>query len=85
MRTVPQAGWASIKNGELLVLAENSFDVFVTADRNLSFQQNLVRRKIAVVMLHAKSNRFQELLPLVPGILSALAKTQHGELVAVGA
>ena len=38
VKTVPQAGWASIKNGALLKLAESAFDVFVTADRNLSFQ-----------------------------------------------
>ena len=64
MKTVPQAGWAGIKNGELLRLAEDGFDVFVTVDRNLGFQQNLARRRIAVVVLRAQSNRFQALLPL---------------------
>ena len=39
VNTVPQMGWAGIKNGDLLALAENSFDLFVTVDRNLSFQQ----------------------------------------------
>lgn len=43
VKTVPQMGWATIKNGELLTLAEREFDVFVTVDRNLSFQQNLPR------------------------------------------
>lgn len=84
VKTVPQAGWASIKNGELLTRAESSFDVFVTADRNLSFQQNLARRKIAVVVLRARSNRFQSLLPLVPGILLALTTIKPGELTEVG-
>jgi hypothetical protein len=41
VKTVPQMGWATIKNGELLALAEKEFDVFITVDRNLSFQQNL--------------------------------------------
>jgi len=42
VKTVPQMGWAGIKNGDLLVLAEKQFEVFVTVDRNLSFQQTLV-------------------------------------------
>ena len=49
VKTVPQMGWATIKNGELLALAERQFDVFVTVDRNLSFQQNLPRYHIAVI------------------------------------
>ena len=83
VKTVPQAGWASIKNGTLLKLAESSFDVFVTADRNLSFQQNKAQLKIAVVTLRASSNRFQDLLPLVPKILTALMTIKRGELVEV--
>lgn len=83
VKTVPRAGWAGIKNGELLKLAEAGFDVFVTVDRNLSFQQNLAPLKIAVIVLHAKSNRFQDLLPLVPKILTVLMAAKRGELVEV--
>ena len=43
VKTVPQMGWATIKNGELLTLAEEEFDVFLTVDRNLAFQRNLPR------------------------------------------
>jgi hypothetical protein len=85
VRTVPQAGWAGIKNGELLKLVENDFDVFVTVDRNLSYQQNLAQLRIAVVVLRAKSNRFQDLLPLVPKILMVLNAIRRGELVEVSA
>ena len=85
VKTVPQAGWASIKNGELLKLAESDYDVFVTVDRNLSFQQNLVRLEIAVIVLRASSNRFQDLLPLTPKILTALTAIKRGELVEVKA
>ena len=46
-RTVQEAGWAGKKNGELLSVAENAFDVLVTVDTNLRYQQNLARRKIA--------------------------------------
>jgi hypothetical protein len=56
-RTVPEMGWASRRNGELLRLAQADFDVFLTADRNLSFQQEVGRFKLAVVVLVAKGNR----------------------------
>jgi len=49
--TVPDAGWAGIKNGELLRIAQTQFDVFVTVDRNLSFQQHLSQFSIAVIVL----------------------------------
>ena len=71
-KTVPQAGWAGIKNGRLLALAEKEFDVFITVDRNLSFQQVLPRFEIAVLVLRSKSNRLADLLPLVPKILKIL-------------
>jgi hypothetical protein len=67
VRTVPQMGWAGIKNGALLTLAEDEFDVFITVDRNLSFQQNLPKFNIAVLVLHATSNRLADLKPLLRG------------------
>ena len=57
--TVPQAGWAGIKNGDLLRLAQERFDVFITADRNLSFQQHLPHFTIAVIVLEAPTNRLR--------------------------
>ena len=72
--TVPKAGWMGIKNGRLLKLAEGSFDALITVDRNLGFQQNFTGLQIAILVLAAKSNRFEDLLPLVPGILSVLAE-----------
>jgi Domain of unknown function (DUF5615) len=64
--TVKAAGWSGIKNGKLLSLAGAEFQVFVTADRNLEFQQNLTTLPIAVVVLVARSNRVQHLERLVP-------------------
>ena len=61
--TVPQAGWAGIRNGELLRLAQAQFDVFVTVDRNLSFQQHLAQFTIAVIVLQAPTNRLKDLRP----------------------
>ena len=72
VKTVPQMGWAAFQNGRLLALAEKEFQVFVTVDRNLSYQQILSRFDIAVLVLRAKTNRISDLKPLVPKILRAL-------------
>ena len=71
-RTAPEMGWASKRNGELLALAVEQFDVFLTADRNLSYQQDLSSFDIAVVVLVARSNRLDDLRPLVPRVLEIL-------------
>jgi hypothetical protein len=66
VKTARQMGWTTITNGELLRLASEHFDVFITVDRNLAFQQNLVSLPIPVVVLRAKSNRLNDLRPLMP-------------------
>jgi predicted nuclease of predicted toxin-antitoxin system len=70
--TVRNKGWASVKNGKLLALAATKFDVFITADRNLEFQQNLAKLPIAVVVLVARKNRVQDLEPLLPHLAEVL-------------
>src|ERR1051325_7373955 len=84
VKTVPQMGWATIKNGELLVLAQKEFDVFLTVDRNLSFQQNLPKFNIAVLVLQARSNRLADLKPLAPKVLSILPSLTKGKAEVVG-
>lgn len=84
VRAVPQMGWATIKNGRLLRLAEKEFDVFVTVDRNLSFQQHLPKFDIAVAVLRAKSNRLEDLRPLAGPLLAALDKMQPGRVTIIG-
>ena len=76
-------GWAGTKNGQLLALAAAEFDVFITVDRNLSFQQNLLTFDIAVVVLQAPSNRLADLKPLVPKILSILPTVTKGQATTV--
>ena len=78
-------GWASKRNGELLALAEADFDVFLTVDRNLSFQQDIGRFDVAVVVLVAKGNRHSDLQPLIPDLLAVLVGVAPGQLVRVGA
>lgn len=77
-------GWATIRNSDLLVLAEGQFDAFVTVDRNLSFQQDLLRFSIAVIVLRARTNRLADLRPLVPQLLEALQRAAHGEVTWIG-
>jgi len=66
VNTARQMGWTTIKNGALLALASQQFDVFVTVDRNLAFQQNLEGLSIAVIVLRAHTNRLADLKPLIP-------------------
>ena len=65
-RTAVECGWSGKKNGELLGLADTQFDVRLTLDNNLPYQQNLDTTRIAVRIVRARSNRIQELLPIMP-------------------
>ena len=71
-------GWTTVQNGALLALASQHFDVFVTVDRNLSFQQNLI-------VLEAKRNRLADLRPLVPKLLVAIETAHSGAAKFIGA
>jgi hypothetical protein len=84
VRTARQMGWATIKNGELLSLAAAQFDAFVTVDRNLGFQQNLVSLPIAIIVLVAKTNRLVDLRRLAPAVLVALQTAPRGVVTMVG-
>ncbi len=78
--TVPEMGWAGKKNGELLKLMTGQFDVFVTIDGNLQYQQNLAQVKIAVIVLAASNNKLETLKPLMPRILAALPNLEAGQI-----
>lgn len=84
--TVREMGWLGVKNGRLLVIASaEGFDVFVTPDRKLEFQQNLAKLPLAVLVLRAATNRIQELAPLVRELLRALETVEPRTLRHVGA
>src|SRR5439155_20307986 len=83
VRTVQEMGWVGIKNGRLLALAQADFEVFITGDRNLSFQQNLPSFSIAVVVLKAESIRLVHTRPLMPKVLAVLPSLKPGQLVTV--
>jgi len=78
-------GWQGTKNGELLRLAAGNFDVFVTADQNLQYQQNLTGMEIGIVVLVAVTTRLNDPLPLVPAALRAIEAVRPGEVVRVAA
>lgn len=79
VKTARQMGWAAIKNGELLALASTEFDVFVTVDRSLFFQQDLASFSVSVIILRAKTNRLADLRPLVPRLLHAIRTVAPGK------
>ncbi len=84
VKTVPQMGWASIKDSQLLSLAEMEFDAFVTVDQNIPFEQNLGKFSLAVIILRSFSNRLTDLKPLVPELIAVLNEAVQGQATVVG-
>ena len=84
VRVVAAMGWSGKQNGELLRLAADSFDVLLTADRNLEHQQNLTTLPISVVVLVASTNRIESLQALVPELLKRLKAMPPRRLVHIG-
>jgi hypothetical protein len=84
VKTAQQMGWTTIANGDLLALAAEYLDVFITVDRNLAAQQDLHSLPIAVIVMRAKTNRLADPKPLVPRILAALPSAQPGVAELVG-
>ncbi len=83
VRTAPEMGWASKRNGELLQLAEREFDVFLTVDRNLQHEQNLASFDIAVIVLVARSNRLDDLRPLMTRVRESLSIAKRGKALVI--
>jgi hypothetical protein len=84
-QTVPHAGLSGKANGELLALAEQTgWQVLLTMDRGMPYQQNLAGRSISLVVIRAQSNRLPDLLPLVPAILATLPSLKPGEVKQIG-
>jgi len=81
--TVPEAGLAGLKNGALLHRIAKSFDVFVTVDANLKYQQNLATLEVAIIVLRARSNDISDLLPLLPRLLAAVEVIRAGTVVEI--
>ncbi|MGH8738799.1 MAG: DUF5615 family PIN-like protein [Burkholderiales bacterium] len=78
VKSVMEAGWSGVKNGALLELAAKEFDLLLTVDRNLEYQQNFSGVSIAVIVIHAKSNDIVLLRPLMPAVLAAMSDAKPG-------
>src|SRR5215470_3412448 len=82
--TVVGRGWAGIKNGELLRRMRGHYDVPITTDRGIEFQQQVSTLPFGILAVRARSNRMQHLSPLVPAILTATAAIKPGRLLRIG-
>lgn len=85
VRTVPEMGWAGIENGDLLPLIESKFDAFITIDGNMRYQQNMSGRSFALIVLKARDNTIETLLPLMPQVLAALPSLVPEQIVKIAA
>jgi hypothetical protein len=83
--TVEEAGFKGLKNGRLLQAASGQYDVLITVDQNLTYQQNLKPFRIAVVVIAAKRSTYPFLRPLIPRVLDELDKIKAGDVVVVKA
>ena len=82
-RTVPEAGWESRKDSELLRLMSGQFDVFLTIDNNLQYQHDLSKMSAAFVVLAAHNNKLATLKPLMPKVIEALKTIHPGQIVEI--
>ena len=83
IKTVQDQGWSGITNGALLRLTEDQFDVFITSDQNLKYQQNLAGRQLAIIQL--PTNQVPLVIKLAAQVQATLEKIQTGEFVAIRA
>lgn len=79
--TVEEAGFKGLKNGRLLQAASSRYDVLVTVDQNLQYQQNLKTYAIAIIVLRAKRSTYPFLKPLIPQVLDTLEEIKPGEII----
>jgi hypothetical protein len=83
VESVPLIGWAGLKNGALLAKAERRFDLLLTMDSKMRFQQNLAKCRMAVIALEARSNRLADTRPLMPKVLVLLPSVKPGTVTIV--
>jgi hypothetical protein len=76
-------GWEGLVNGALLQEAAAQFDVLLTVDRNLRYQQNLRALPLSVIVLVAESNRLESLTPLTPQVEDKLVSLAHQRLIEI--
>src|SRR5262252_8933288 len=83
VKTVAEVGWAGVKNGELLRLAAGEFDLLITVDRNLEYQQSFEGLSLALIVVHAPTNDITVLRPLMPAVRAAIEEARPGVVTRV--
>jgi len=83
--TVREAGFEGSSNGKLLASAEFVFDVLITIDKNIRYQQNIAARKISILILRVRSNDISDIAPLIPKAVIALESIKPGQVVEIEA
>ena len=86
VNTVAEMGWSGKTNGELIqLMCSAGFEVLVTVDQGLPYQQNIAASSIALIVLQGASNKFEDLLPLVPSLRQALSSARSGDVLRISA
>src|SRR5579863_7973102 len=83
VRTVQEMGWGGIANGKLMALAQQSFNVFVTVDQNLEYQQNLAKLTVGLVAVVVPDNNIRYFRPIFPELLRAVESVRAGQVIRV--
>ena len=83
VQTVPEAGWSGKKNGELLKLMSGVYDVFITVDSNMQYQQVLETVQVGFIVLSAHNNKLETLIPLMERARLALETLTAGQVVTI--
>jgi len=83
VHTIEDAGFKGLKNGRLLKAAAGIYDILITVDQNMPYQQNIQALQIAVVVLVAKRNSYVRLKPLLPRALAAIEVIQPGQVITI--
>jgi len=83
VKTIAEMKWTGTKNGDLLKLAEVGFDVLMTVDQRIPYQQNLAGICLALVVIVAPSNDIKDLRPSMPEVLRVLVSIQRGQIVRI--
>jgi predicted nuclease of predicted toxin-antitoxin system len=82
--TVTEMGWGGVKNGKLLTLCvENNFDVLLTIDKNLVYQQNLNKYKISIVVLNTITSKIEEIVEFIPSLKKQLLNLDYHKVYSI--
>ena len=81
--TVQERGWTGLLNGDLIRAADQEFEAFITLDRGIEHQRNVSRVSLRLIVLRSVSNKYVDLLPLMPSVHEALTRARPGDLVHV--